>query len=93
MLCRHCFVSGRVQGVFFRASTCEQAQRLGLRGWVCNLSDGRVEVLAGGPDAAVLELCEWLRHGPPMARVSEVRIDAVLVADCEGILPPGFEVR
>ena len=93
MICRHGFVSGRVQGVFFRASTCEQAQRLGLRGWVRNLPDGRVEVLAGGPDAAVLELCEWLRHGPPMARVSEVRIDEVPADDGEDELPPGFEVR
>jgi len=88
MLCRHGYISGRVQGVFFRASTCEVATRLGLRGWVRNLPDGRVEVLAGGSDAAVAELCAWLGHGPPSAQVSEVRIDT-----CEEELPAGFELR
>ncbi len=93
MTCRHCFVSGRVQGVFFRATTCDLARRLGLRGWVRNLPDGRVEVLAGGAEAAVLELCAWLRHGPPTARVSELHVDEVPPADCERGLPGGFELR
>lgn len=65
-------VSGRVQGVFFRASTREQAQRLGLRGHARNLPDGRVEVLAAGEDAAIDALERWLRHGPPMAEVKDV---------------------
>ncbi|CAN5706452.1 acylphosphatase [soil metagenome] len=62
-------VSGRVQGVFFRASTRDQAQRLGLRGHAVNLPDGRVEVLAAGEDDAIDALERWLQHGPPMARV------------------------
>lgn len=65
-------VSGRVQGVFFRASTREQAQRLGLRGYARNLPDGRVEVLAVGEADAVDALARWLQHGPPQARVDGV---------------------
>ncbi len=66
------FVSGRVQGVFFRASTRAQAERLGLRGWAVNLPDGRVEVLAVGSAEAVQQLAEWLHDGPPAAKVLAV---------------------
>jgi len=66
------FVSGRVQGVFFRASTRALAQQLGLRGWAVNLPDGRVEVLAVGSAAAVQQLAEWLHDGPPAAKVLAV---------------------
>ena len=62
-------VSGKVQGVWFRASTRDEAVRLGLRGSASNLDDGRVEVLAVGDAAAIDELEKWLRHGPPLARV------------------------
>lgn len=65
-------VSGRVQGVFFRASTREQARRLGLSGSARNLADGRVEVIADGDAAAIEALAGWLRHGPPQARVEAV---------------------
>ncbi|MGH8086578.1 MAG: acylphosphatase [Lysobacter sp.] len=65
-------VSGKVQGVFFRASTREQAIALGLRGYARNLDDGRVEVLAAGDDAAIETLADWLQHGPPSARVERV---------------------
>jgi acylphosphatase len=65
-------IRGRVQGVFFRASTREQAQRLGLRGHARNLPDGRVEVLAVGTDDAIQQLEQWLQHGPPSARVDHV---------------------
>ncbi|WP_407354260.1 acylphosphatase [Luteimonas sp. R10] len=65
-------VSGKVQGVFFRASTREQAQRLGLRGYAKNLADGRVEVLAAGDAGAIDALAEWLQRGPPQARVESV---------------------
>lgn len=65
-------VSGKVQGVFFRASTRERALDLGLSGRATNLPDGRVEVVAAG-DAAALDLLEaWLRMGPPAARVESV---------------------
>jgi len=72
MLCRRCTVTGRVQGVFFRASTRAQAQRLGVTGYARNLPDGRVEVLACGSEDAVTALCEWLWRGPEHALVSAV---------------------
>ena len=71
------FIDGIVQGVFFRASTREQALALGVRGYARNLHDGRVEVLAVGDVQAVERLAEWLKHGPPHARVDRVeRIEA-----------------
>ncbi|BDU15718.1 acylphosphatase [Lysobacter auxotrophicus] len=65
-------VSGKVQGVFFRASTRDRAQALGLRGFARNLADGRVEVLVAGDEAAIDELAAWLREGPPQARVDDL---------------------
>jgi len=73
------FVSGRVQGVFFRASTRDEALRLGLRGYASNLRDGRVEVYAEGDDAALDQLEQWLRHGPPLARVEQLEREAAPV--------------
>jgi acylphosphatase len=70
-------VSGRVQGVAFRAYTRAQANALELRGHARNLSDGRVEVLAIGDAAAIERLAEWLQHGPPLARVDAVAREAV----------------
>jgi acylphosphatase len=72
MACRRCIVSGRVQGVFFRASTRTRARALGVSGYARNLPDGRVEVLACGEAQAVQSLCDWLAEGPPAARVSDV---------------------
>jgi len=78
-------VSGKVQGVFFRASAREQALALGLRGHAINLDDGRVEVLAAGDAAAIETLAAWLRHGPPAAKVERVeRFDAGAAATGEG---------
>jgi acylphosphatase len=65
-------VSGKVQGVCFRAATRDEARRLGLRGHARNLPDGRVEVLAAGEAAALDALMQWLQHGPPLARVDGV---------------------
>jgi acylphosphatase len=65
-------VSGRVQGVFYRASTREQALALGLAGMARNLADGRVEVIACGELQAIERLQRWLYEGPPAARVEEV---------------------
>lgn len=73
----HAFVSGRVQGVYFRQTTRQVARRLGLVGWVRNLPDGRVEVLAQGPAPQVEQLVEWLWHGPPAAAVSGVESEVV----------------
>jgi acylphosphatase len=82
-------VSGRVQGVGFRYGTAEQARALGLAGYVRNLSDGGVEVLARGTETAVSELLEWLHRGPPMARVHEVAVESAI---CEE-MPVGFAIR
>lgn len=81
-------VSGKVQGVFFRASTRDQAQRLALRGHAVNLDDGRVEVLAAGDADALDALERWLWQGPPMARVERVLREAF-----PGEVEPGFRVR
>jgi acylphosphatase len=71
----HCFVSGLVQGVWFRAATVEAAHELGLTGWVRNLSDGRVEVMAFGKKDAVMHLYEWLKKGPPKAKVQDLTFE------------------
>jgi acylphosphatase len=71
-VCHRCLVSGRVQGVFYRASTRSRAEALGLTGYAKNLPDGRVEVLACGEPEAVRQLCDWLWEGPPAARVETV---------------------
>jgi len=72
MECLRCHISGRVQGVWFRASTREQAVRLGVNGYARNLADGRVEVLACGDEEALSQLQEWLWQGPRGARVDQV---------------------
>ena len=71
-VCYRCIVAGRVQGVFFRASTQREAQQLGLSGYARNLADGSVEVLACGEASAVDKLREWLWLGPPAANVTSV---------------------
>jgi acylphosphatase len=73
MACARFLVTGRVQGVFFRASTRERALALGLAGKAENLPDGRVEVIACGEAAALDTLGDWLRRGPPAARVDDVQ--------------------
>ncbi len=78
MGCSRFYVSGRVQGVFFRVSTRDRARALGLAGEVKNLPDGRVAVTARGPEAALASLQEWLREGPPQAVVSDVQSEACL---------------
>lgn len=70
----HLFVSGRVQGVWFRQGTAQQAQALGLTGWVRNLSDGRVEVVAEGEAWRLERLIAYCHDGPPLARVEEVEV-------------------
>lgn len=68
----HAVISGEVQGVFFRASTREKAQELGLTGWVRNLPTGSVEVVAEGDAGALSELLAWCHQGPELAEVSSV---------------------
>lgn len=72
MSCRHYVVSGRVQGVWFRAHTQREAQQLGLSGWVRNLADGRVEVLACGDADTLAQFETLLRRGPQAARVDDL---------------------
>jgi acylphosphatase len=74
---RRCFVSGRVQGVFFRATTATRARELGLDGYAINLPDGRVEVLAVGEAQAVDTLAQWLWQGSAMSEVSAVECQSV----------------
>ncbi|MCY3837323.1 MAG: acylphosphatase [Gammaproteobacteria bacterium] len=70
----HLLIAGRVQGVGFRYSTAIEADSLGLNGWVRNLPDGRVEVVAEGTQAAVARLIEWCRQGPRYAWVRHVDV-------------------
>ena len=86
--CRHFLVSGQVQGVFFRATTEATARRLGLTGWVRNLRDGRVELVACGMEEKLKELEQWLWQGPPRARVEQV-----VSGDVEQQTFRDFEVR
>jgi acylphosphatase len=67
-------VSGRVQGVYYRASARSQARELGITGYAENLADGRVEVLACGEPDAVAAFIEWLKLGPPAAQVTAVDV-------------------
>lgn len=76
-ICMRYLVSGRVQGVFFRASTRFEAERLKLTGYARNLPDGRVEVLACGENEAVEQLRIWLTRGPAQARVAGVSSEPV----------------
>ncbi len=73
-ICLHGYVSGKVQGVYFRQSTQDEADRLELDGWVRNLSDGRVEVLVEGEEGVVREFAAWLEQGPADARVTGVEL-------------------
>ncbi|HEX5961472.1 MAG TPA: acylphosphatase [Rhodanobacteraceae bacterium] len=73
MACARFIVTGRVQGVFFRASTRDFALQLGVAGHARNLADGSVEVVASGSVDALAALYAWLHHGPPAARVEQVR--------------------
>ncbi|MBS0287317.1 MAG: acylphosphatase [Proteobacteria bacterium] len=83
-VCRRCVVSGKVQGVFFRHGTFQKAISLGLTGWVRNLSNGNVECLVCGDDAAVEQLCQWLHQGPPAAKVNGVVIEEAPLQEFQG---------
>lgn len=85
----HCFISGRVQGVFFRADTYDKARDLGLTGWVRNLRDGRVEAVFEGEEEKVKATVDWLWQGSPYSRVEDVE---VIWEDYEGVFK-AFETR
>jgi acylphosphatase len=84
----HVWISGRVQGVFFRASTVDEAVARGVDGWVRNSSDGWVETVCEGERSAVEAMIAWCRKGPPAARISSVE---VVWEEPKG--EHGFEVR
>jgi len=71
----HCFVSGRVQGVSFRAFTVKVAEKVGVTGWVRNLPDERVEAIAEGEEKDVEKFVELLNKGPMLSRVDEVKAE------------------
>ena len=89
MVTRQIRVSGRVQGVGYRDALCAQAERLGVRGWVRNRTDGTVEALLQGSDDSVKRLIDWARHGPPAARVEGLEESEAPAAGAV----PGFERR
>lgn len=88
MICRRYLVSGRVQGVFYRASAQRYAQSMGLSGWVRNLRDGRVELLACGEASVLAELEKWLEIGPEYAKVTNIEV----IMENPSIIPAAFEV-
>jgi acylphosphatase len=87
-IARHLSISGRVQGVFFRAWARQQADRLGVKGWVRNCPDGHVEAHVEGEAGAIEQMIQCLRKGPPAAKVEKVRIWNVDTFEFDG-----FEVR
>ena len=71
----HVLVSGQVQGVFFRDSTRQKAEELGLSGWVKNVPEGQVEALFEGPSQSIREMVDWCKEGPQRASVENVDVD------------------
>lgn len=88
MLCKTCLVSGRVQGVFYRATCRRRAHELGVRGHARNLPDGRVEVLACGEPSAVETFIAWLWEGSAASRVEAVEVSEALPS--VDVPPSGF---
>lgn len=75
MVRAHLYISGYVQGVFFRSTMKEVADRYGVKGWVRNLPDGRVEAVLEGPEDKVNKVIEWAWRGPPLAEVEDVKVE------------------
>lgn len=83
-ICKKCLISGKVQGVFYRASSQQQAEKLALTGYAINLADGSVEILVCGAMKQVEEMCNWLWKGPGGAKVKDV------VCEATKEIPPAF---
>lgn len=86
MIARRAIVTGRVQGVFFRAFVAAAAERAGVTGWAANRPDGSVEVHAEGDEPGVLAVLEAARGGPPLARVDDVRVTETEPQGCSGFV-------
>ena len=84
LVCVHYFISGKVQGVWFRASAKEQADQLGVTGWVRNLPDHKVEVLACGDKEKLAILQEWLKVGPKLAHITDVSMEELPYKEYRG---------
>lgn len=82
-ICKQCFVSGRVQGVFYRDTTRQKAEKLQLSGYAKNLTDGRVEVVICGSETSVDKLCEWLWTGSKYSYVSNVHCQKINLNELE----------
>ena len=82
------WISGRVQGVCFRAATCEQAERRGVRGWVRNRADGSVEAWFEGESWAVEQMVDWCHRGPEYAAVDHVAVSPVEPSGASGFFVP-----
>jgi acylphosphatase len=78
MTCKKCLVSGRVQGVYYRATAARRASELGVRGYARNLPDGRVEVLVYGEDQSVSTFVKWLWIGSSASKVTAVEVSDAL---------------
>ena len=92
-VCKRYFVSGRVQGVFYRASAERKANQLGVKGWVRNRVDGRVEILADGEESQLDEFEKWLEIGPQYAKVTNIEIVNENLDEQTAAVPTHFEVR
>ncbi len=88
MIAKRFQIRGKVQGVFYRGSACDEARRLGLVGWVKNLADGSVEAYACGEESSLKQFETWLGTGPPHARVTEVAVHSAAAEEL-----PDFSVR
>ncbi|HEC89179.1 MAG: acylphosphatase [Thermoplasmata archaeon] len=76
IVAKHVLISGRVQGVWFRATTKEKAEEYNIKGWVRNTSDGKVEAVFIGEEEDVEKMIQWCHHGPPLARVEKVEVSS-----------------
>lgn len=85
----HLVIKGKVQGVYFRASARDVANKLGIKGWIKNRPDKNVEALATGSKEQLDKFIEWCHKGPPMADVKEV----IVSVGVEQSLPPNFIIK
>ncbi len=88
IICVHVFITGTVQGVGYRYSTVQEAQKLGIRGWVRNRLDGRVEAVFEGREPLIEQMLQWCHQGPSSAKVTDVTVETL-----EPQFYQGFEVK
>ena len=77
IICVHVFITGIVQGVGYRYSTVQEAEKLGIKGWVRNLQDGRVEAIFEGEKSLVQQMVQWCHQGPKSAKVTDVIVETI----------------